>query len=1360
MKKTKRFYLKSLLAKTTLATLGLIVGSQTNLNAQSQNNVMSIAPSYYNNVTVLGLPNGPNSGFDYSGQAASNVHNAMQDANGNLLFFMVDNYVYDKDGYLIDEVADYSSGVQVKGTAEIAFVPDPENCQKYYIIAAGRQNYAVGFSDKLPYLATLDLSQPNIYYPSRFGILEYTNSGTASSIAAITPNFTGWNQSFGKQGGCFVAASKVRNDNSRLVFISNGNGIFRYRIDANGFNYDNYFLQWGPSSFNQMSMRGEMELIELSNGNYRIAAPFVYELALNSKIAVFTAELDNSGTLIGGTNNLLLFNFGTNSSDRPYIHGLEFSPDGSKLYITHDVATPHPNPFEFYDFNNTTAGVQPLNVTNATDFESSQIELGKDGKLYLATSNRLATLANPNTPNITNWTNNAQPITYTANYEGVSTPDYSLKTYMLPDQIDGMDYTTHFFANVQCCIINTVFDADVFTASANATWTPGAFSNPFGSTSGQVLIEKELIIPAGKTVTIQNMTFKFAPGAKVVIERGTGALAGGKLILNGTTFTADTRCDNTAMWLGVQVYGHSNQNQTPYSTSQQGWLIMRNGAVIEHALKGAVAVKINSTNTYPYNFTSYDFNYTGGVIQASNSYFKNNRQDAEFRSYIAPNNVNNQSRFTKCEFTTNGLLNNPIYYPSFHVFMHNIVGIGFYGNNFQNLTPNLYNYFQQGWGIYSVDAHYFVNAACNSFSLPCTSFQPNEFTDLYFGIRALSGNGVRTVKVDRNKFTNNYFGIYLGGPDFATITRNNFEVYRSAAPNQTFATYGIYLNSCHGYKVEENTFTEYNDVGVPAGGNTHGVIVNNSGTLHNEIYKNQFNDIKIGGQSQNINAVLYTGQPNHQIEGLQWKCNTFTNDLYQADLAVTSGRIDYQQGYKLSPVTYPVDALRSPAGNRFSHSLFYPQNDIAANNSVQQFIYTHHADVITTPLYYNAVVVSPEMSFNSTYPVYFSNTQSCPTKIKDGGVIVLGPVLKAKTDSLKLVIADKERRIDGGNTNGLLNIIATQSSGDIKNALMAASPYLSDKVLLAYLATNPSAGHIKQIILANAPVSDAVMDVLNNMSLPKGISNQIDNGQTGTSAMTYLSNEIGFSKSERSGLIDERIRLFLNDTTLRGNLDSVAAILKEENIEIRKKQLCDTYIAKGDSVKTGETRDSIAAEYGYDNYVKMADVYQELKDQPSSCFAVINDPSIRQEVEYVAYDQNDRINAVKGEALLAIAFDSLFLAIVETLEPVGSNLRIGDNGNNDNMEQTKKQSQLSIYPNPSKGGSQVILELQSVDGQLMENASIEVYSITGKLVATYQFNGKNNQVFIQPGKIMPGMYLVKLYNNSALSETKKLLINY
>lgn len=1315
------FYLKIMQLKYLLATIGILVGLQASLTAQTtQNSLISIAPNY-NRVTtssIQGLPFGlqPMLGGDYYGQSAEYTHNAMQDVNGNLLFFTVDDFVYDKDGYRIGNLYNNLGNITVKGTAEMVFVPDPANCDRYYIIAAARDGAPTVGSTTFPFYGILDLSQPNPNYPSRFGALESLGGETASSIGDITSGFQNFDV---KTKGVFIAASKLRDDNSRFVFISNSTGIFRYKIDNSGFNYDNYYLPFNPLVTGGADgfVRGEMELVELGGGNYRIAVGTIYynsnTATLNSRLGVYTADLDNTGTLIPTTDEVLEFDL-QGGPALAFVHGLEFSPNGDILYITHDASSLFPNPIEFYDFNNTGQGVQPLSLTNDFDFMSSQIELGKDGKLYFATSDRLATLSNSNTPNSAIWNDAAQPITYSANYEEVPGFPYHLKTYILPDQIDGMDYTAHFNANVECCLANNFYhkpyNPGVITSPVSETWTTGGF-NPFGS-SGEVLISDNLTIPAGVTVTIQGMIFKFAPGAKVIVERGTGSLPGGKLILDNTLFSSDNRCDIQAMWQGVQVYGHSNQNQTPSFNGQQGQLILRNRSKIEHAMKGAVAVKINQNQNYPYNFTSYDFNYTGGIIQASNSSFYNNRQDIEFRSYIAPNGINNQSRFSKCEFTTYGLLNNTALYPQYHVFMHNIVGVGFYGNKFRNMTPELYDYWRQGQGIYSFDAKYSVNAACNSLSLPCSSFEPNEFENLYFGIRAITMNELRTIKVDRNDFVNNYFGIYLQGSDMATITRNDFEVYRSAAPNLTFATYGLYLNRSTGYQVEENTFTEFNDPAVSANGNTHGIIVDNSGISDNEIYKNDFFDINIGGQSQRINSVAYNpGASNPNNVGLRWKCNDFTNEIFEADLAVTSGRIAYQQGYCVSPVLDPLNAVRSPAGNRFSHSTFDPQNDISANNSVLQFNYAHHVDLVTTPLYYNTTIVAPQDCFNNANQVYYDNARSCPSKINDQGILSDGPAILSQINGLKVEIANKESLIDGGNTSLLLNTIATESDRKVKDALIVASPYLSDEVLLAYLADNSNAGYIEQVVLSNSPVSGAVMYELNKMGLPKGTMTQITNAQSGISVMTYLYNEIGFAKSERNGLVNERIRLFLNDTISPNPLDSVALILKDENITFPRKQLCSS---------------------------------------SSSCYMVINDPNAEQQIVHVDHDHSNTNHD-----------ESQFLPIVESIESTSrsSLRRVGENNFAD-VEQTEEQSLLTIYPNPSNGVNKVILELELTEGKTIENATIEVYGITGQLVSSLQFDDNTNRVFIQPDQIKSGMYLIKLYNNGQLCETKKLLINY
>ncbi len=537
--------IKKTLFKRLLITL-MICFSMSEFNIFfAQNTAWILAPKYKTVGGVTSLPTAPpNDGYD--GSSAVHTQNMQLDAQGNVLFFVVDGVVYDKAGYQLGDLKGEGPAYDtyyLRGNAEVCIVPDPSNCSRYYIIASADFNTA-SLSNRLPFYALLDMSQLNEYYTTRYGqLIDINNDGySAKSIPSITSDyFTGDPYTDQKMGGITIAASKLRSDNSRLVFLTNGRKIYRYKIDGNGFQYMGSFSFYsGSTVFNNLNIRSEMELVELSGGNYRIAVPFLYEpQSGNKSVSIFTADLDGNGNLISSSGNQLDFTFSASDTYNPYVHGLEFSPNGDILYITHDNSYLHPNPIEYFDFSNPTLGVQPLSVTNAIDFKSSQIEIGVDGKLYFATSNRLATLSNPNSPLSSNWTNNALAITLSPNYGGGTFSEYYLKTYTLPDQIDGMDYEAHFYANTQCCIANQWYSAETFTANISETWEPG--HNPFGNTTDPVYIKDALIIAANKNITIKNMTFKFAPDAKVVVERAAGGIVnikkgGGKLTLDHSFF--------------------------------------------------------------------------------------------------------------------------------------------------------------------------------------------------------------------------------------------------------------------------------------------------------------------------------------------------------------------------------------------------------------------------------------------------------------------------------------------------------------------------------------------------------------------------------------------------------------------------------------------------------------------------------------------------------------------------------------------------------------------------------------------------------------------------------------------------------
>jgi hypothetical protein len=87
--------------------------------------------------TATPLPSTTNA-LGYNGQVSDNANNVMHDANGNLLFFIVDGSVYDHNGRLISDILNpnvYPN--KVTGTTEYVIIPNPGNCFQYYLVAGG-----------------------------------------------------------------------------------------------------------------------------------------------------------------------------------------------------------------------------------------------------------------------------------------------------------------------------------------------------------------------------------------------------------------------------------------------------------------------------------------------------------------------------------------------------------------------------------------------------------------------------------------------------------------------------------------------------------------------------------------------------------------------------------------------------------------------------------------------------------------------------------------------------------------------------------------------------------------------------------------------------------------------------------------------------------------------------------------------------------------------------------------------------------------------------------------------------------------------------------------------------------------------
>lgn len=428
--------------------------------ASAQNPVLSVPAKWLQlpGPAAWSLPTG-----DYAGAAAVYGHNAMADVNGNLAFFMVDDNIYDKNGNWLAWL-NLPGSVTMAPSPEIAIVPKPGSCTKYYLF------YGLGAGG---------LGTTEAYY-SELDVTAGSGAISPVNMVSMLPAGGSWARS-----RVAFAATKVRPDGSRFMFVYSGlNSLYRYKITSSGITYDGYTYSV-PGTISAGDQHAELELYEKSDGTYK--------LALSSKTSTTSAGMVHTTTLsaAGVVTNSVSYTFpAATSTEQISVAGLEYSPDGNILYVTHTTSPSNLEPIEYI---NLTTGVRnALAVTGKNDFKTSYIELGKDANMYLATSNRLAKLTSPNSPAVGNWVNSAVSLTYTPiTHPGSSMPS----VYTLPDQIDGMDYRAHY---VQNSVI----------ASASQTICAGSCATIsfFNATSAK-------LYPGGSTVT---SPFTVCPSATTI----------------------------------------------------------------------------------------------------------------------------------------------------------------------------------------------------------------------------------------------------------------------------------------------------------------------------------------------------------------------------------------------------------------------------------------------------------------------------------------------------------------------------------------------------------------------------------------------------------------------------------------------------------------------------------------------------------------------------------------------------------------------------------------------------------------------------------------------------------------------------
>jgi hypothetical protein len=830
-----------------------------------------------------------------------------------------------------------------------------------------------------------------------------------------------------------------------------------------------------------------------------------------------------------------------------------------------------------------------------------------------------------------------------------------------------------------------------------------------------------LIIETGGVLTITSELY-VPVDCKIIVKRG------GKLIIDGGTLT--NACDG--LWKGIEVWGTSNQSQ---SYTYQGAVEIINGGTIENAICGIQTIRYAIPDGG--GVEAPDYSYTGGLVFCDNSNFINNETAVKFWPY---NYSTSSSFFRDCEFITNNNLIPATDVKNF-IEMKGISGVKIAGSSFTD-SHSFTNPADLTSGVLANDSRFYV--------WPYNG-QPSVFTGLYYGIKSLTVDPVKTVNIENSHFLNNFRSVYLSGISNATVILNQFNPW-SAISIVANENYCLYLDGCTGYCIEENNFINPN-TGIDNG---IGMIINNSGTAENFIYNNYFSNLANAVLAQNDNRSI-TGVP-----GLQIKCNEFISN--HSDIAVTlssqfitatSGIAKYQGANQALP--------NAPAGNLFSHT-GPPGTPSDINNAANHFTYYYHNNQFypLQPWYFTANTVKISGVYGAQW-----NDQSCVSHLHHGGggggtgtiedeqlLRQEMAIAELKTDSVQSVLQALE---DGGSTEDLkweVDLSVSPDAMEVYNELMNKSPYLSDTVVGSAIEKESVLvdAMIRDVMVANpqSAKSEELLQKLDERTnpVPEYMLGQILQGRNLVSTYEDLQSKLAFYSQQKAYLNKQLVRFYLNDTINPAVTDSIIALYSADNSLTAKYSLAFLLMEQGTglSVLNAIPLQFTLSEEEMVAHQKMVDYYNLLTEVASG----VPDSLQTEALFSIISTENGSASVYARNMLLA-------LNAIEYNEPIilPDMLKSSEAIEYEKLLNTAKEVKyLEVIPNPVKDYAIISWNL---DKEPMA-AKITISGSLGNPVQEFSVTGIQDQKVVDTRNLKPGVYISTLYVDNRQIESVKFTI--
>lgn len=606
--------------------------------------------------------------------------------------------------------------------------------------------------------------------------------------------------------------------------------------------------------------------------------------------------------------------------------------------------------------------------------------------------------------------------------------------------------------------------------------------------TGNVSFDKNLVILPGVKVTFDGANAKFYGNCKVLVQRHARLN-----ILSSTLQEAECESLN-APWGGIQVWGSWTHPHTPTSSitsslslldDNQGIVYTSNSTiknVYNEEFDGAISAGPNppflAYMDTPLSST-WEGYFGGIIITTSSTNIENCRKGISFQRFPAPG----------ISFSTSSWINNTV----------------FTGCRF-GVTSS----WNEGLVITN-----------SGFTLPSLS--------------TIKSNTAITCLNGRTSISNSTINKYAHGIDGLSSQNPNMLLFIGDKNNHTShnafndCKLGVALQNVRNTDAFSNQFNRNiandNDAGVwvdgPNGFNMYNNIYTN--TLVGNVIENSFGSTF--NSQTNLNCNQYSGYSNailakgsNDLLGFDKETFGYGNVAVFYDKSSTNlGKVPIQGSYS------------SPRINEFNNSNFDIYTPSASFSQTDNFYYYYPNGVApNAPLRptcaTNASYCTATGNFNETEAIG-SESNDCPQA---------GPVFcvtQLCLDTLNDLRASNRNNLANGASHVLLqNVISYTSDFHVISALNAASPYLSDSILIALISNNNFTESQKlNYLLQHASLSHQVRYIAGSYMTTNSV-NQLDTiyAPSKRDSAEFALKQID---SQRWGIIANLVSNMLNDTS-------------------------------------------------------------------------------------------------------------------------------------------------------------------------------------------------------------------------------------